>query len=112
MALMGYDWIELVVEPMKALVEQKAIETRHQDKDTMEITIDTELVMPSELEVLALHGLQLLAGMAREDNHRDYVAAQGIPAVLKCMGECEGDEHCLVQAYGCLCLFNMVYRNK
>ena len=50
--------------------------------------------------------------MSREESHRDYVAAQGIPAVLHCMGECEGEEHCLVQAYGCLCLHNFVFRNK
>jgi hypothetical protein len=111
-ALMSFDWLEVVVEPMKALVEQKAIETRTQDKETLEMTHETYYIVPHELEELALYGLQLLAGMAREDGHRDYVAAQGIPAVLHCMGECEGEDHCLTQAYGCLCLFNMVYRNE
>lgn len=111
-ALMGFDWLEVVVEPMKTLVEQKAITTRTQDKETLQMTHETYHVVPQELEELALHGLQLLCGMAREDGHREYVAAQGIPAVLHCMGECEGEDHCLTQAYACLCLFNMVYRSE
>ena len=62
MALMSEDWIETVVEPMKALVEQRAIETRTQDKDTLEMVHETFFVVPSECQMLALNGLTLLSG--------------------------------------------------
>jgi len=48
--------------------------------------------------------------MSCDEANREYVADSGFPLVSYVMKFCEED--CTVQHYGCLAMYNFVYRNE
>lgn len=95
-ALMGFEWIERLQDAMLTLISGTYVEE------------ENIVVVPEPAIELAQYGCKLLCYMAYEEGNRDYVAGQGIPAVVHAMTECETDA--LTQAYGCEALFNFVFR--
>ena len=95
-AMMGFEWLERLQDAMLTLI------SGNYDEES------NTVVVPEDALELAQYGCKLLCYMAYEEKSRDYVAGQGIPAVIKAMTECETDV--LTQAYGCEALFNFVFR--
>jgi len=59
---------------------------------------------------LSIYGTKTLFNMSCDEANRDYVADSGSALVVYVMKFC--DEDPTVQHYGCLALYNFVYRNE
>jgi len=100
-------WMQRVVKLMKNMEsETQELYIRFADGvKKLEVTSVTRQSID-----LAIFGCKMLFNMSCDEANREYVADSGSALVLYVMKFC--DEDPTVQHYGCLSLYNFVYRNE
>lgn len=100
-------WMPLVVKLMK-MVETETNEVYIRFSDGVKKVTMTSVSRHS-IE-MSIHGSKLLFNMSCDEANREYVADSGLPLVTYVMKFCSEDA--TVQHFGCLALYNFVYRNE
>ncbi|GMH84175.1 hypothetical protein TL16_g09839 [Triparma laevis f. inornata] len=100
-------WMPLVVKLMK-MVETETNEVYIRFSDGVKKVTMTSVSRHS-IE-MSINGSKLLFNMSCDEANREYVADSGLPLVTYVMKFCSEDA--TVQHFGCLALYDFVYRNE